>query len=83
MQFTQYVYYFVEVSTVNVISSDFKIINYDLLLYEFVKKEDGGIKYDNNNVIEEKEKKKYKRWSTLIIFLCVEEEKEMMIIRIN
>ena len=64
-----------EVSTVNVISSDNQVIDYDLLLYEFVNKEDGGIKYENKNVIEEK-KKKSKWWMALIVFLCVWRKKK-------
>ncbi len=72
-----------EVSTVNVISSDNQVIDYDLLLYEFVNKEDGGIKYENKNVIEEKKKKIKMVDGFNCIFMCVEEEKEMKIIRIN
>ena len=47
------------------LSNDAQIIDYELLSYKLVNKEDGGIK-DDSPVITEKEKKKSKLWIALI-----------------
>jgi hypothetical protein len=53
--------------SVTAITDDFQIIDYDLLSYKLINKEDGGIKYDTGDVIQEKDKKKSKWWIALIV----------------
>jgi hypothetical protein len=53
--------------SVTAITDDFQIIDYDLLSYKLINKNDGGIKYDTGDVIQEKDKKKSKWWIALIV----------------